>query len=219
MKNLNFQHSFNFGKPVYNKGKVIIPTNDLKFKVADFNTGHCVDTHLKCLLHRDIVNKNGGWDYLAKSRQTHQGKFPRLNQLTQSVCLYLDAEDFDRYAEENFQDDPVGTCQGKTKQQKAVEGIAKNQSSQLKRKFPEIYALHNPEAAPLFDFSNSQISDSLGITQSYAAITKSVNTLPDKSQSVSNSEIATEVFKIFKSYNLTMDRIGKVLEIVKLNHE
>ena len=217
MKRLNFQNSF-FGKPAYNKGGVLIPDNDIKFKVADYTTGHCVNNHLKCLLHQDIVDRNGGWTYLAKSRHANEGRFPRLNQLNQSVCLFLDAEDFDRHAEE-FQDDPVGTCQRKTAQQKALEGLAKNVSSQLKRKFPEIYALHNPKAAPLVNFSSSQISDSLGITQSYAVSKKSVKTQPVESQSVSNSEIATEVFNILKSHNLTMDRIVKVFEIVKLNHE
>ena len=100
----------------------------------------------------------------------------------------------------------------KTAQQKALEGLAKNVSSQLKRKFPEIYALHNPKAAPLVNFSSSQISDSLGITQSYAVSKKSVKTQPVESQSVSNSEIATEVFNILKSHNLTMDRIVKFLK-------
>ena len=213
MKRLNFQ----FSKPAYNKGGVVIYDNNLpKFKVADFNTGHCISNHLKCLLHEDIVDKNGGWEYLANMH--NMGSFPRLNQLTKSVCNYLDAKDFDRHAEK-FQDDPVGACQRKTAQQKALEGLAKNQSSQLKRKFPEIYALHNPKAAPLVNFSSSQISDSLGITQSYAVSKKSVKTQPVESQSVSNSEIATEVFNILKSHNLTMDRIVKVFEIVKLNHE
>ena len=195
---------------------MIYDNNLPKFKVADFNTGHCISNHLKCLLHRDIVERNGGWEYLANMH--NMGSFPRLNQLTKSVCLFLDAEDFDRHSEK-FQSDPVGSCQRKTAQQKALEGLAKNQSSQLKRKFPEIYALHNPEAAPLVNVSSSQISDSLGITQSYAVSKKTLKTQPVESQSVSKSEIATEIFKIFKSYNLTMDRIGKVLEIVKLNHE
>ena len=212
MNRLNFQ----FTKPAYDKGGVLIPDNDIKFKVADYTTGHCVNNHLKCLLHQDIVDKNGGWEYLATMH--NMGSFPRLNQLTKSVCLFLDAEDFDRHAEE-FQDDPVGTCQRKTKQQKALEGICKNASSQFKRKFTEIYALHNPEAAPLVNISNSQISDSLGITQSYAVSKKSVKTQPDESQSVSNSEIATKVSKIFKSHNLTQDRIEKVLKIVELDYE
>ena len=217
MKRLNFQNSF-FGNPPYSKGGVLIPDHHVKYKVSEFSTQHCVNNELKWNLHEDIVNRNGGWDYLAKYRHANEGQFPRLNQLTQSVCLFLDAEDFDIHAE-RFQDDPQGTCQGKTKEHKALQGICKNVSSQLKRKFAEIYSLHNPEAAPLVNVSNSQISDSLGITQSYAVSKKSVKTQPVESQSVSNSEIATEVFKIFKSYNLTMDRIGKVLEIVKLNHE
>ena len=217
MKRLNFQNSF-FGKPAYNKGGVLIPDNDIKFKVADYTTGHCVNNHLKCLLHQDIVDRNGGWTYLAKSRHANEGRFPRLNQLNQSVCLFLDAEDFDRHAEE-FQDDPVGTCQRKTKQQKALEGICKNASSQFKRKFTEIYALHNPEAAPLVNISNSQISDSLGITQVYPVTKKTAKTQPTESQSVSNSEIATKVSKIFKSHNLTQDRIEKVLKIVELDYE
>ena len=213
MNRLNFQ----FTKPAYDKGGVVIYDNNLpKFKVADFNTGHCISNHLKSLLHRDIVDKNGGWEYLATMH--NMGSFPRLNQLTKSVCLFLDAEDFDRHSEK-FQSDPVGSCQRKTAQQKALEGLAKNVSSQLKRKFPEIYALHNPKAVPLVNFSSSQISDSLGITQSYAVSKKSVKTQPDESQSVSNSEIATKVSKIFKSYNLTQDRIEKVLKIVELDYE
>ena len=62
MNRLNFQ----FTKPVYDKGGVVIYDNNLpKFKVSDFNTGHCISNHLKCLLHRDIVERNGGWEYLA----------------------------------------------------------------------------------------------------------------------------------------------------------
>ena len=218
MKRLNFQNSF-FGNPPYSKGGVLIPDHHVKYKVSEFSTQHCVNNELKWNLHEDIVNRNGGWDYLAKYRHANEGQFPRLNQLTQSVCLFLDAEDFDIHAE-RFQDEPQGTCQGKTKEHKALQGICKNVSSQLKRKFAEIYSLHNPEAAPLVNVSNSQISDSLGITQQRYVVDKKI-TKPKTSESelITNSEIATKVSKIFKSHNLTKERIEKVLRIVEIDYE
>jgi len=231
MKNIT-QYNF-FGKPPFNQGGVVIPDHPIKFLVNDLSTGHCINNEVKWAIHEQIAKQHGGWDVLRGIYEANNQSIPCVKGITGITCLFLDATDFERYVREgNFEDDPQDKCQSKTKEYKALQNVTKLISPQFKTKFAQIYNLHNPNARPIIEYKNSEIANSLGMIDqsisydnfanpSVTAITPTPKKkeLKTTSDSVSNSEIATKVSKIFKSHNLTPDRIEKVLKIVELDSE